>query len=154
MKEKTIDSVPQLFHSVESKTKTFNKNERLCSRKLIELLFSSGANVIEFPFRIKYLFVPATDEIQMQALFSIPKKLFKKAVKRNLIRRRAKEVFRINKHLLYEKIPENSKLLLAFIYFDSNIQTFEIIKNGVTNGIEKIIVKITETNVKLIVNSK
>jgi len=121
---------------------TFSKSERLCSRKLIDLLFLSGKSVTAFPFRIKYYLLPTTDAIPLQVLFSIPKKMFKRAVKRNLIRRRAKEVFRLNKHILYENIPENHKLILAFIYSDNKIHNFEVIEKEVIKGIKKTIKKI------------
>ena len=115
---------------------SFSKKERLCSKKLIELLFSSGKTVSEFPFRVKYHLFPATDEVSMQILFSVPKKTIKRAVNRNLIRRRAKEVFRLNKHHLYNKIPQNHKLILAFVYIDKDIQSFEVIKNGIIKCID------------------
>jgi len=117
---------------------TFSKKERLCSRKQIQQLFSSKETVTSFPFRILYRLVPADDEVRVQVLFSVPKKLFKRAVKRNLIRRRAKEAFRLNKHLLYEFIPKNHKLHLMFIYFDEKIQSYNSIKKGVSKGIEKM----------------
>ena len=125
---------------------TFHKKERLCSRKLIEELFTSGMAVVAFPFRVAYHIKPTTDEIKLQVLFSVPKKRFKRAVKRNLIRRRAKEAFRLNKHLLYNIIPENHKLILAFIYIDDKIQTFDVIKKGILKGVEKIAGKVEKKN--------
>jgi hypothetical protein len=45
---------------------------------------------------------------------------------------------------LYENIPENNKLILAFIYIDNKIQPFETIEKGIIKGIEKVIKRITE----------
>jgi len=132
---------------------SFHKKERLCSRKLIEKLFSSGEAVLVYPFRVLYLLLPTTDDIQLQVLFSVPKKRFKRAVKRNLIRRRAKEAFRLNKHLLYEHIPKDHKLLMAFIYIDENIQLYDVIKKGIIRGFEKINVSNAKTNSNRITNS-
>jgi ribonuclease P protein component len=80
----------------------------------------------------------------MQVLFSIPKKTFKRAVKRNIIRRRTKEAFRFNKHALYQNIPENHKLTLAFIYTDNKILNFENIQKEIINSIERIIKRIKQ----------
>ena len=117
--------------------KTFGKSERLCSRKQIEMLFSSGKSFSAFPFRVQYLYVPRLDETVSQVMFPVPKKRFKRAVKRNLIRRRAKEAFRLNKHLLYADIPEGYTLVAAFIYIDAAIQPYDSIHKGIVKAIDK-----------------
>ncbi|MDR2927776.1 MAG: ribonuclease P protein component [Cytophagaceae bacterium] len=117
---------------------TFTKMERLCSRKQIEQLFAEGKSVSAFPFRMQYLLIEFSDDIPSKVLFSIPKKRFKRAVKRNLIRRRAKEAFRLNKQLLYQNIPEGSMCLLAFIYVDNQIHSYESIQNGILKAFEKL----------------
>ena len=116
---------------------TFGKNERLCSRKQIEMLFASGKSFSAFPFRVQYLYVPRFDEAVSQVMFPVPKKRFKRAVKRNLIRRRAKEAFRLNKHLLYTGIPEGYTLIAAFIYVDAAIQPYSSIHKGIMKAIDK-----------------
>ena len=115
----------------------FKKDERLCSRKLIETLFSSGKSLSAFPFRVQYLYVPRSGETVSQVMFPVPKKRFKRAVKRNLIRRRAKEAFRLNKHLLYADIPEGYTLIAAFIYVDAAIQPYDSIYKGIMKAIDK-----------------
>ncbi|MCL2074587.1 MAG: ribonuclease P protein component [Marinilabiliaceae bacterium] len=128
------------------KQETFNV---LRSRKQIQHLFSSGLGVTVFPFRILYCVLSSENETKMEVLFSVPKKMLKKAVKRNLIRRRAKESFRLNKHLFIEQIPENQKLLVTFIYIDKTIHPYETIKKGVINGFTKIIEKICQQSSEL-----
>lgn len=117
---------------------TFPKKERLCRKKLIGSLFTSGVSFTVFPFRIIYILDFECNNNPLQVLFSVPKKRLKRAVQRNLVRRRAKEVFRLNKHLLCEQIPENHKLILAFVYIDDNIQSYNCIKKGVIKGVEKL----------------
>lgn len=117
------------------------KNERLCSKKMIELLFQSGSSLMAFPFRFQYILVDSQEEYPVNVLFSIPKKRFKRAVKRNLIRRRTKEAFRLNKQMLYDAIPEGKLLICAFIYVDNTIQPFDIIHKSVLKTFERYISK-------------
>ena len=122
-----------------SERNTFEKSERLCSRKLIETLFASGKSVSAFPFRVQYLFVQRADnEAVSQVMFPVPKKRFKRAVRRNLIRRRAKEAFRLNKNLLYADIPKDYAIIAAFIYIDSTIQSYDSIQKGILKAFEKL----------------
>lgn len=73
--------------------------EKLKSRTLIQRLFSEGKSVSKFPLRL--IFVPVEDAASaVQIGVSVPKKHFKKAVDRNLIKRRMREAYRHNKQLL------------------------------------------------------
>ncbi len=80
----------------------FYRGERLKSRKEIGRLFSkSGQSVNSYPIRLVYA---AAEErrgnFPFQAAFVVPKRRFKKAVDRNLIKRRVREAYRLQKHLL------------------------------------------------------
>jgi len=97
---------------------TFNKEERLCSRKLIDLLFKDGSSFLLYPFRISYLLTETPHIFPAQVVINVSKKRYKRAVDRNLIKRRTREAYRIQKQQqLYSMLAEHPNLLLLSIQF-------------------------------------
>lgn len=119
------------------------KEERLNNIISIGKLFSHGESFIAYPFRVVYNFVEKQDA--PAAMFiSVPKRHFKHAVDRNLIRRRSKEAYRLNKHKLIDVlINNNKKLELAIIYLDKEIENYDKLEPKIIKVIEKLI-KITQ----------
>jgi ribonuclease P protein component len=99
---------------------TFQKKERLHKEKLIQELFETGSSFFLFPFKVLSKNNPDAAFPVHQVLISVSKKNFKRAVDRNLIKRRVRESFRLNKNLL----PSTPKLLIAYIYTAKEILTF------------------------------
>ena len=122
----------------------FNKNERLCSQKIIGQLFTSGKSLFYFPFRLVYLPNTKTNA-SVQIVISVPKKLFKRAVKRNLIKRRIREAYRKQKHRLYDSLPTNYTINMMLIYVAPTILSYTEIENKLHQIIDKLI-KDVETN--------
>ncbi|HEX6223828.1 MAG TPA: ribonuclease P protein component [Chryseolinea sp.] len=91
---------------------TFTKAERLSKEKIIQELFDKGSSFYLFPFKV--FFMPNSDSEfpHHQVLISVSKKIFKKAVDRNSIKRRIREGYRLNKNLL----SGQNKLVIAYIY--------------------------------------
>lgn len=108
---------------------TFKKEERLCSKKLIEELFHNGSSFLLYPFRIVWLKHALPVPVPVQVLINVPKRRFRKAVDRNLIKRRIRESYRLNKSAeLYVFLEEHAtQLLLAFQYVGKDIADFEFI---------------------------
>jgi ribonuclease P protein component len=108
---------------------TFKKEERLCSKKLIEELFHNGSSFLLYPFRIVWMVHPLPAEVPVQVLINVPKRRFKKAVHRNLIKRRIREVYRLNKGAgLYPYLTGHpSQLLLGIQYVGKEIHDYEFI---------------------------
>ncbi|MBN2484739.1 MAG: ribonuclease P protein component [Bacteroidales bacterium] len=93
------------------------KNERLCLTKQIDRLFSDGRWLRGSHLKCIYLKVDDEQDSPVRVLFSVPKKIHRKAVARNLLKRRMRESYRVQKHLLYDILRANNILLnVAFVY--------------------------------------
>ena len=112
---------------------TFKKEVRLCSKKLIERLFAGGNKSFPaFPLRVVYMKLsPEENTADASILISVPKKRFKHAVKRNLVKRQVRESYRLNKYILLDALKAQEtpcKMVLAFIWLDNKIHTTEEIE--------------------------
>ena len=116
---------------------SFHKNERLCSKKVIDKLFAEGKSVFVYPIKIVYLENPLPLNNQVQAAFTVGKRNFKKAVQRNLIKRRMREAYRLNKQKLYDEMSEK-QLAVFFIYTGKTILEYKQIETAIIKGIKKL----------------
>jgi ribonuclease P protein component len=95
---------------------TFKKEERLCSKKLLEELFNSGSSFLVYPFRITWLKSALPANARVQVVIGVSKRKFKKAVDRNLLKRRIREIYRLNKEeYLYSFITESLALGINYV---------------------------------------
>ena len=125
-------------HTSVSKN-TFRKGERLCSKKEIEELFSNGSSFYLYPFRVKYYLAKREYELP-KVLFSVPKKKFKRAVDRNLIKRRLREAYRLNKSVLTTSFEDAGiQVNIAFIYTDNEKISFDILENKLILTLERLV---------------
>lgn len=112
-------------------THSLRKAERACSKTTIDKLFKGGCSrsLSAYPLRVVFLKSDTTGREQCQIMVSVPKKCFKRAVKRNRVKRQIREAYRINKAITAEamKAHEGESLTMAFIWLDSNLhETSEI----------------------------
>ena len=124
---------------------TLSKAERLNSKAMIERLFAGGNKSFPaFPLRVVYMWLDASEgEAPVSILISVPKKRFKRAVKRNLVKRRVREAYRKNKQLLTDAlVAKNKRLVLAFIWLDNAIHPSAEIEGKVKRLLFHIMEKI------------
>ena len=107
----------------EKKIFTLQKEERLNSKIIIEKLFSGGSKSLpEFPLRIVYMTVEEESLPTVSLLISVPKKRFKRAVKRNRVKRQIREAYRKNKFILKDALEkENKKAAIAIIWLGNEL---------------------------------
>jgi ribonuclease P protein component len=112
---------------------SLNKSERLKSTRLIRELLNSGHSFIVMPFKI-YWKISIHTEYDRQARIAVivPSKNFKRSVDRNLIKRRMREAYRINKHHLYQYLSGHDlQLMLVLLYLPRTIYSFQQIEKSI-----------------------
>ena len=119
---------------------SFGKKHKLCSKALTEELFSKGKSLFAYPFRCVYLISepPSGDHAPVQILISVSKKKHKRAVTRNLIKRRTREAYRQNMHLWGGHDSDGRILLLALVYTSDEILKYPEIENGIRKAIQSV----------------
>ncbi len=105
---------------------TLGADKRLKSQKKIERLFLSGKRAQSFPLKSVFFFDP-NEPASVQIAVSVPKKLFKKAADRNLLKRRMREAFRLHQH----QLKLQNKLEMMFIYSFHEIKDFAKIEKAI-----------------------
>lgn len=107
----------------------FPKHSKLCGQQRIAQLYKEGERFTAWPLRVTYQ--PADGKTQI--LVWAPKALFKKAVRRNHLRRLMREAYRLNQELLGEK-----HYIIAFNYMDKEEQSFAVIEKAICKALNKI----------------
>ncbi len=119
------------------------KEDRLKSRKAIDLLFTKGKSFSNFPFRICWQLVD--DEIGLKAGFTASSKNFKKATDRNRIKRLIREAYRLQKNNLQDMlISKNKSVHIFFIYTGKEVPEYEVIFEKTDTVLKRIIKLIDE----------
>jgi len=121
---------------------SFSKGERLCNKKLFDKLFARGTTFSSYPLKIIFAETGHTSNYPVQVAFSVSRKLFRKAVIRNLIKRRMREAYRLNKHILYRLIGDK-KLVLIIIYIEKEIMEYPYIENSMKRAINILVKKVS-----------
>ena len=80
----------------------------------------------------------------VRVLVSVSKKCFKRAVKRNRVKRQLREAFRLNKSILYEQLEqqEGTALLIALIWIDDKLWPTSEVEKKVVNLMHRLSEKI------------
>ena len=107
----------------------FPKNSKLCGKERIAALYKEGQRFTAWPLRVCYQETEENTQVRVWA----PKSLFKRAVKRNHMRRLMREAYRLHQDMLGDK-----HYLIAFNYMDKEEQSFAIIEKALCKSLKKI----------------
>jgi ribonuclease P protein component len=107
----------------------YSKKEKLKSKKAIEILFSKGKSISAFPLRVIYISKPEKEGVPINMGATVSKKNIKLAVKRNLIKRRIREAYRLNNRELKIQLEKSEiELNLMLIYTSKQILPYKEIE--------------------------
>ena len=109
---------------------SFRKSERLCGQTAVARLFERGKGISTGCLRCKWL--PREDEGPARIVVSVPKRHFKRAVKRNLLKRRLRESYRRQKALLGPGVD------VLFIYTSPEVLPYETVFADMTAALNAI----------------
>ena len=112
------------------------KSEKLHSFGAIRRLFSEGRGGFVYPLRY-VVYAEQGEDMSAEILFSTPKKFLKRANKRNKVRRRMREAYRLNKQMLLAS--ENPRQIqAALIYSSKEVVDYKTIENATKRILEKL----------------
>jgi ribonuclease P protein component len=122
---------------------TLKKDERLCSQKIIGEMFSSGESFLSYPLKVVFLKTNSMQAYPVQATFTVSKRNFKRAVTRNLLKRRMREAFRLNKSGFYDELAaKDLHIALMFVFIGKDVIEFPIIEKAMISAFKKVLAKI------------
>jgi ribonuclease P protein component len=119
---------------------TFKKEERLCNKRLIDGLFHNGSSFLCYPFKVSWIAAPEGETVTAQVLFAVAKKRYKRAVDRNLIKRRMREAYRLAKqdHLYRHLISVNKPIILSIGYIGKEIEEYAMMEKKMQKALAQI----------------
>ena len=122
---------------------SFKKGERLTGKKEISALFLSGRGVTFPPFR--FLYLPASGGLYpVRIAIAVPKRLYRRAVDRNLLKRRIREAYRLLKPALYRHLNEKGmEIHLVIQYRHESLLPFVPLKEALRKGLEQLMSEVS-----------
>ncbi len=117
----------------------FPKKQKLCSETIIKEMFYSGKSFTTSCIRLVWKQDDNEGKVTLKSIIVVPKKKIRLAVKRNIVRRRMKEAYRLHKIEL-ENMLKGKKLQLsiAIIYQKDKILSYKTVEEEIKFILERL----------------
>jgi ribonuclease P protein component len=127
---------------------SYNKKEKLKSKKQLDQLFQKGKSFTVFPVKIFYAFADQQDNV-IKTGVGVSSRHFKKAVHRNRVKRLLREAYRTEKKPLHAYLNNNKKQLVLFLLFiDKELPQYALVKEKMKLCIHRLIHVLNEMDIK------
>lgn len=122
---------------------TLRKAERVHSKTIIDQMFTGGISKSFSVFPLRVVYMPVQDqEASVSILVSVSKKRFKRAVKRNRVKRQIREAYRKNKQELLDLFDQQGQqMAVAFIYLSDELIASAVIEEKMKVLLARILEK-------------
>ena len=117
---------------------TLRKEERLRGERVFSYLFDHGQTFFQTPYKVFWLKTTESALYPIRFAVSIPKRRFKRAVKRNLLKRRTREVFRTNKQILSTAITDGRQIHVLVIYASDKLLPYAKLEEAMKTILQRI----------------
>jgi len=119
-----------------TKPKTYGlpKERRIKRKKIFERLVAEGRSAFVYPFKAVYLPMELPEPVPWQVGFAVSKRRFRKAVRRNRVKRLMRESFRLHQQVLHDLPP----MALLLIYVAREELSFAEMMESMRKVLEKI----------------
>ncbi len=105
---------------------TFKRTEKLKSSRIIGELINSGDTTTVFPLKLFWNVNNFDKSAPVRIAVAVPARNIRSAVDRNRLKRRIREAYRLNKHILLEFLShKNLYLNFVFLYLPKTISSYD-----------------------------